>query len=834
MFASDWFSDLRRDIVYATRSLRAAPVVSVVALLSLVLGIGATTAIFSLVNTLLLRPLPVREPENLVVLSTGAEQAQQFFSFATWEQLQRLDSFEGGVAWAPPSRLRLTAGGEPEMIDGLWLSGSAFNTLGVPAIAGRTYSAVDDQTGGGPDGVVAVASYQFWQRRFGGAPTAVGTKVVIERTPVTIVGVLPREFFGLEVGRNFDVAMPVHAQPLIRGAGGITRDLTWLRVLLRLKSGQSLETATAALRSAQPGIRSAAMPENPQMQPGFLNDGFQLAPAAMGTSALRTRYGRVLVTVLAVTILVLFVACANISNLLLARGLARQHELSVRVALGASRLRLIRQLLVESGLLALVGGIGGIAVALWAGPVVVARVSTGATRVMLDVPLDMRVLGFATLTTVLAALVFGLYPALRASRRSPIEAMQEQGRGPSRSAKAGISGTLVIAQVAVSLVLVALAGLCLRTINLLTQVPLGFDKDRVLVVTVDAARAAIAEADRTPFYYRLIDAAAAVPGATAAGAALSTPMGTTFDFPFFVAPTGTTPSFDPADTAQLHGITPGWRASHGITLRDGRDVDNRDTGESPRVMLVNEAFVRRFLGGRTPIGTSLDLSTGSKGALSIGSKTIVGVIGDVTASSTRAPVTPSMYIPVTQWTNPLHPTTPFYISVRTNGSPADLTRSVTSALRALDSNLVLTTRPLADQVDASFAQDRLVATLSSFFGAFGLLLAALGMYGTTAYAVRRLRPEIAIRTALGASPMEAARLVLIRLLVLVGAGIAVGIGVGVWAGRFIAPLLYGVPPNDALTLLAASIMLATIGMLTGWLPARRAARIAPADILRNV
>jgi predicted permease len=834
MIGSDWFSDLRRDIVHATRSLRAAPVVSMVALLSLVLGIGATTAIFSLVNTLLLRPLPVREPENLVVLSTGAEQARQVFSFATWEQLQRLDGFDGLMAWAPPSRLRLTTGGEPEMIDGLWLSGAAFNTLGISAIAGRTYSAVDDQTGGGADGVVGVASYQFWQRRFAGAPTAVGSKVVIERTPVTIVGILPQEFFGLEVGRSFDVALPVHAQPLIRGAGGITRDQSWLRVLIRLRPGQSIEAATATLRSAQPGIRAAAMPENPLMQPGFLNDDFQLAPAAMGTSALRIRYGRVLVTVLAVTILVLFVACANISNLLLARGLARQHELSIRVALGASRLRLIRQLLVESGLLAVIGGIGGIAVALWAGPLVVARVSTGATRVMLDVPLDIRVLGFATLTTVVAALVFGVVPAVRASRRSPIEAMQEHGRGPSRSAKAGISGTLVIAQVAVSLVLVALAGLCLRTISVLMQVPLGFDKDRVLVVTVDAARAAIAEADRTAFYYRLVDAAAAVPGATVAGGALSTPLGTTFDFPFFVAPSGTTPSFEPADTAQLQGVTPGWLAAHGIRMLAGRDLDRGDTGQSPHVMMVNESFVRRFLAGRTPIGTSLDLSTGSKGALSIGAKTIVGVIGDVTASSTRAPAAPTMYIPVTQWTNPLHPTTPFYISVRTAGSPAGLTRSVTSALRALDSNLVLTTRPLADQVDASLAQDRLVATLSSFFGAFGLLLAALGMYGTTAYAVRRLRPEIAIRTALGALPMEAARLVLIRLLVIVGAGIAIGIGLGVWAGRFIAPLLYGVPPNDTLTLLAASVMLAAIGLLTGWLPARRAAHIAPADILRNV
>jgi len=530
--------DCVQDVRFAVRVLRAAPIVTGVAILSLALGIGANTAIFSLVNSLLLRTLPVTEPERLVTLSTDPARARGStfaWNYKLWDEMRvrAAQMFDGAVAWSGgDTRDRLTistAGGEVQTVDGAYVSGNFFTTLGVPALLGRTFISADDLRGGGPNGPVAVISHGMWQRRFGGNANVIGTSLVIERIPFTIIGVTPREFFGAEVGRTFDVALPINAEQLIRGKdSAIDGASSWLWIMVRLKPGQSAEAATSLLRSVQPQIREAVMPGTPPPQAQdpalrqladqvFLKDPFTLVPASLGTSRLRQRYEQPLLVTLVIVGLVLLIACGNIANLLLARATARRHELSLRLALGATRWRLVRLLLVEALVLAGIGALAGFVFARWAGPMLVAQLSTSVTRVTLDLSLDWRVLAFTVTITVATAVLFGTAPAFRATRVAPIDTLKEQGRGALGDARTGLASGLVVAQVALSMVLIVAAGLLVGTFERLATLPLGFDSDRVLTVNVDVTRASIDPSNRIPFYHQLVEAVAAVPGVEPGG-----------------------------------------------------------------------------------------------------------------------------------------------------------------------------------------------------------------------------------------------------------------------------------------------------------------------------
>lgn len=535
-----WMHDVRADAQYAFRQMRRAPVFAGVIIATLALGIGANTAIFSLVNSLLLRTLPVREPERLATISSETALRQGFtaglgWNHQMWTRFQeRQQEFDGALAWSA-MQLNLAQRGERQPIDVLLASGGFFTTLGVPALAGRTFAPEDDLRGGGPNGPVTVISYAFWQRHFGGAANVLGTSLIVEGVPLTIVGVTPPEFLGVEVGRAFDIAVPLGTEPLIRGKQSAVdaERILFLIVMLRLKPQQSLEHATTTLRGMQAHILGTTPEELPRFEPPFLREPYTLVPAPTGISGvsrLRHRYERPLLTILVVVALVLLIACANLANLLLARANARLHELSVRRALGASPWRLARQGLVESLLLASLGAAAGLAVAAWGSRALVTQLSTFDSVVSLDLSLDWRVLGFTAGLTLVTMVFFGTAPALRAMRVAPIDALKtpaftvRASAGPVQRWSIGSSG-LVAGQVALSLVLVVAAGLFVRTFERLASVPLGFDRDRVLVVNVNTARVQLDPATRTTYYHRLVAAVAMAPGVSKAAGSMWTPVG---------------------------------------------------------------------------------------------------------------------------------------------------------------------------------------------------------------------------------------------------------------------------------------------------------------------
>jgi putative ABC transport system permease protein len=822
-----------QDLRLAIRALCATPIVSGIAILSLALGIGANTAIFSLVNSLLLRSLPVAAPRRLAVVASGSSSNQQQYSYATFDQIRRRsEAFQGALAWAGLAKVSLTRAGETQTVDDAFVSGDYFTTLGVPALVGRTFTPSDDVRGGGPDGPVVMISYQLWQRRFGGATNVVGTRVIIERAPMTIVGVTPPDFFGVEVGRTFDVALPIRTFNLIRPAVGLDEDAQWLRIMVRLKPGQSLGDATAALRAAQPAIRTGAMTRSVGDARAFLKDPLRLEEISAGVSPLRERFEQPLVMLVGVVLVVLLIACANIANLLLVRGIRRQHELSVRLALGATRWRLIRLFLIESVVLASIGTIVGLALAVWASRAMVTQLSTSVNPVALSLPLDWRVLACTGAILVATALLSGTAPALRATHLAPVDALKDEGRTIAGGPPSALSSWLTIAQVALSLILVMAAGLFIWTFDRLTDAPLGFDRDDVVVATLSAPT--VAAADRNLFYHQLVRAVSAVSGVAHAGGSISPPLISHVEDQLLVTVPGP-PRPDAERRSRSNYMTPGWLEAYGTRLHEGRQIDAHDSLASTPVMMVNEEFARRFLPSQSAIGQTIAIS-GRFGALSeipIGRKTIVGVVADAVYSSVREGVSPTMYFPLAQVDEPIVLTN-FHIAVRSSaGSPMLLTRAVAAALTAVNHDLNVTFRPLAEQVTESLAQDRLVAAVSGFFGTLALLLAAIGLYGVTACTVARRRTEIGIRRALGASATSIIGLVLSRVSVMIGVGVAVGVLVSLWISTFVASLLYGVNARDPATYVGAAGLLALTGMTAAWWPAYRASRMDPAEVIRD-
>ena len=820
------------DLRDAFRALRATPIVTTVAILSLALGIGANTAIFSLINALLLRSLPVRDPHRLVQVLSA--ETRPSWSNPAWEQIRDRDKelFDGAFAYSP-TRFDLAPGGETRFVNGVMASGAFFDVLGVAAVLGRTFTPADDVRGGGRDGPVAVISYTFWQRQYAGASDVVGRTIALDRVQFTIVGVTPAAFTGIDQGTAYDVAVPLGAEPLIRGAKESALDQRtwwWLRIIARLKAGDSLERARTALRTVQPQIREATLPLNsrPENVARYLADPFNLRTAANGPGGLGRQYRDPLFLIMGVVAIVLLIACANIANLLLARANARRHELSVRVALGASRWRIARQLLVESLVISAAGALLGLAFARWGATLLVQELSTADEPLALDVGIDWIVLAFTVLVATTTTLLFGTVPALRATRVQPNEALKEQGRAIAGEPRFGFGSAMVVLQVAMSLVLVVGAGLFVRTFTSLAHVRLGFTPDPLLVVDMNAKRSSVAQENRADLWERMRQAALAVPGVQSAALQRITPL--TFSMWNTLIETPGALSLGEDDRlVYVNAVSRDWFRTQGIPFVAGRDFSDADRKGAPAAIIVNETLVRKYFAGSGAIGRSLrEITRPGEAAPELH---IVGIVRDSVYMSMKEAVPPTMYRHVPQLDSP---GPGMDLAVHAAGAPpAALTKSLADALHRVDADVTFTMRPYRESIRANTVQERMLAMLSAFFGGLALFLAALGLYGVMTYAVSRRRTEIGIRMALGAAPSAAVRLVLQRAAVLVGSGVVLGACVSLWAVRFATPLVFGLQPRDPATLGGSALVLALIGAFAGWLPARRAARIDPARVLRE-
>lgn len=818
----------------AWRTLRSTPVVTAIAILSLALGIGANAAIFSLVNALLLRSLPVKDPQQLVQVLAGQQRTS--WSNPLWEQLRDRDHrlFNGAFAYST-NQFDLARGGEAQPVQGMMASGETFDVLGVPAILGRTFGPADDVPHGGKDGPVAVISYGFWQRHYGGDPTAVGSHLSLNDVELTVIGVTAPTFTGVDQGTRVDVIVPIGTQPLLDGEPHSRlnmRTTWWLRVMARLKAGQTIDEAVSALRGVQPQMRAATVPGDyrPQDLARYLSEPFSLRPAASGPNSLGRQYEQPLYILLAIVGLVLLIACANIANLLLARATARRHELSVRVALGASSWRIARQLLTESLMLATGGAVLGLAFAEWGARLMVRELSLSGTTIALDVSIDWRVVGFTASIAVVTALLFGTLPAVRSARVAPGDALKAQGRTIAGESRFSVGSLLVIAQVALSLVLVFGAGLFMRTFAALSDVHLGFQPDPLLEVAIDATRSASAPDRRVELFEHVREEVAGVPGVQHAALERIPPVTYSQWDMMLTNPPGRTLSEDDRDV-YVNAVSPDWFATYGTPIVAGRDFTLRDGASAPRVVIVNETFAKKYFLSKNPVGqmTGFEPFPGDVWP----PFQIVGIAQDAVYDRLRGRIPPTLYMPVAQMQQ-RSPLSSLTLALRSaSGRPELLTRSVVAAVQQIDSALTLRVQPMTAKLRDQTVQERLLAMLSGFFGGLALLLAGIGLYGVMSYTVGRRRTEIGIRMALGARPASAVTLILLRVAVLVGLGIACGAAVALWAAHFVATLLYGLAPQDPATFASAAAVLAGIGAAAAWLPARRAARIDPARVLRE-
>ena len=812
------------DLRDALRSLRATPVVTIIAIASLALGIGANAALFSILNSLVFKPLPVRDPSSLAVVDDGS------WTNPIWEQIRehRRELFDDAFAWSA-TRFNLSEHGATDYVDGAWASGSMFDVLGVGPEMGRTFMLTDDVRGAS---AVAVVSHALWQKRFGGATDVIGRQISISGVSVTVVGVMPPSFTGPDVGRRADIIMPIGVLAQVPGGSRSLdgRSNWWLEIMVRLKPGESLGQATARLDALQPAIREATLPQNwPAKElEGYLKQPLKLVSAANGESDLRRSYLTPLRIVLAVVGAVLLIACANLANLLLARAAARRHEMSVRMALGATRWRLAKQMLAESAVLASAGAIVGLAIARWGGGVLVGLISTDRTAVTLDLSTDWRVLAFTAAVAAATTLVFGLAPVFGVNGITPQDAIKENSRTATGGERRfGIRNVLVAGQVALSLTLLVAAALFVRSLNALLNTPLGFDARPLLAADVDADSVEGREA-KLALFEGLRASAAAVPGVSSAAVSVLNPVGS-MAWNTRLPPIPTMPQLSEKQRiVWVNVVSPQWFDTVGMHVLAGRAFDAHDVKGAPRVMIVSESLARRVFPDGQAVGR--ELRAGLEGP-ETSTFRVVGVVNDSVYRSQRAGLQATLYTPLAQIDDVLGT---MVLTVRSaTGHPESLTHDLAKAITRSNPDVAFTIRPVSLQLGTAVRQERLVAILGGFFGGLALLLAAVGLYGVTSYGVSRRRAEIGVRMALGADPSGVIRLVLGRLMLLMACGVTAGLALSWWTSRFVATLLFGLGPRDPVTFAASAALLVTIGLLAGWIPARRAARIDPVRVLRE-
>jgi len=829
------------DLRYGLRLLARTPGFTAVAVLSLALGIGANTAIFTLIDAVLLRTLPVKNPQELVSLNVAEPSEHRFprwtdgnsdtaFPYTAYQQIRaRNQVLSSLIAFKSLGRLNAQVNGAAELARGQLVTPDYFRALGVRLVLGRDFAEDDDRAGADP---VAIISYAYWQRRFGADPSVTARRIAINGVSFAIIGVTMPEFFGLQAGSALDLSMPfaVQAQVLPSLAEpGVSlfaaADHWWIEVMGRLKPGITEEQARANLDVVfRQSLLEAQLPAKAGEARAI--PGIRVVAGGRGLDSLRSQFSKPLFILMTVVGVVLLIACANIANLLLVRATARQKEIGVRLSVGATRARLVRQLLLESLVLASLGGLAGLALAYWGSSILVAMMQRGNFPIVLDLRPDMSVLAFTAATCLLTGVLFGLTPAVRATRADLVPALKQSASNlASGHGRLRLTRSLVVSQIALSLVLLFGAGLFVRTlVNLETQ-NVGFSRDNLLLFGI-APREAGYKGTRYANLCREIQTRiAGLPGVKSATSSLHLLLSGSIRGNGIAVP-GYSPAPKENMSVQVLPVGTDFLSTMGITLLQGRDLTAHDDENAPKVGLINQAMARKYWAGRNAVGQHFKM-----GKLDL---EVVGVVQDAKYSSLRRETPPIVYHPYVQDMDSMPH---MHFEVRTAGDATPLLPAVRQAVRSIDSRLPLfDVRTQTQQIDELLLQERLFARLTGFFGALALILVGVGLYGVMSYTVARRTNEIGIRMALGAQRGNILGMVLREVLLLVGLGVALGVAGSFATARLaqatVSGLLFGLKIDDATVIVLAAVVLVTVATLAGLVPARRASRVDPMVALR--
>ncbi len=824
MWLDQWF----RDLQYAFRTMRHNVGFTTTVVLSLALGIGANTAIFSLIDALMLRWLPVRSPQELVQLKLRSGRAPgpggESFSNAIVAALSEQKDIFSNVCGFSGGAFDVGPRGSVSRVPGAWVTGGYYETLGLNPELGRLLEPADDRRGAP---LVAVISYGYWERQFASSPDAIGRTIPVDGVPVTIVGVSPRGFHGANVGAAADITMATAALPRLEPAfaGLLGPGNFWLLVLARPRAGVSALQAQAHLSAVWPGIServiSTGWPAARRQE--MAESTFELAPGGTGYTYLRKRFQQPLMVLMAVTGLVLLIACANVASLLLARATARQREISVRLAIGAGRGRIIRQLLTESTLLSVLGAALGVCLAWLMSRFLVDTLSGGGhsgglPAIVFDLTPNWHILGFASAVAIVNGILFGLAPSFQTTAIGGSRLLKDDTR-VTRS-RSRLLSSLVSAQVALALLLLVGAGLFARTLQNLLNVDPGFRREGVLLVNLDGQREGYRGARLTEFYRSLLDRVRQLPGVVSASISSHTPLsGSTWS-------EAAVPKGQPLpqrDNAVFIAAGPGFFGAMQTPLISGRDFDERDQGP-PNVAIVNQAFAARYFPNQNPVGRYLSATMTTPPS----DLQIVGVVKDVATRSLRLPPPPTVYVSYFQRESRTDA-----LVIRASGSLSQALAAIRKELQPSFPNTEVEVVALTDQVGRTLVQERLVANLAGGFGALGLALACVGLYGLLGYSVVRRTREIGIRMALGAQRRGVLWMIAGRALRLVAVGVAVGLPLAWVVSRWLRSMLFGLTGTDPSVIAGAVVLLAMAGMLAAYIPARRATLVDPTTALRH-
>ncbi|MGH7582325.1 MAG: ADOP family duplicated permease [Gemmatimonadales bacterium] len=821
-----WLESVVNDVRYALRTLRNAPAFTFVAVLSLALGIGANTAIFSLTNAIALKSLPVDHPEQLLALDLGGTDNKDFTN-PLWEAIR--DRTAGSIAMLAYSttEYNLARGGAIDAAQGEVVSGQYFSVLGVRPIAGRLISPADDVRGCASTAAVSAA---FAARRLGGVDAAVGKNVTLDGHPFTVIGVTDPRFSGVVVGRHAEIYTPLCAEPIRDGDPGMLDErASWfLDIMARAPAGVPLQAINARLAELAPSVYQATIPGEFSAggKRNYLKNTLRATPTAGGMSNLRDQYSPALFALMAIVGAVLLIACANIANLLMARAASRQREMAIRLAIGAGRGRLIRQLLTESLILASAGALLGGLFAVWAGRVLVAFLSTGQTPVHVDLPIDGHVLAFTIIVATATGLAFGLAPAWRAARVDPQAAMQSGGRVRGEGRRL-LGRALVTGQVALSLALVASAGLLVGSFRRLLVLDPGFQRAGVVLASADFGNAGLKGAAVVHVPIELLQRIREVPGMNDASASWTTPISRGGWNNFIMIP-GHSPTSRRDSLVFFNSVADGYFRTLGTKLLAGRDINADDITGGRSVAVINESMARKMFAGTNPLGRSF--RTPGEGDSINPPYQVVGVVEDMKYSHMDQPAPPTAYLPI-GLTGPSPISTTY--EIRSTLPTAEVVAEVTRLATATNPEVVLQFTTLSQQVLDSLTRPRLLAALSGFFGVLALLLAMIGLYGTMAYNVTQRRGELGVRIALGAGSARVLRLVVGEAGRIIVGGVVLGIVLAIAGTRLLASFLYGVTATDTATFAASAVALTITGLIAAGIPAWRAARTDPVKALRE-